>query len=705
MHPRHIPFFRLFLPWALGIALSIWADRPVPGLEYGLAAGAVLLFLLVRRQFHYRYRWVFGSLLLVTVLMAGYYHGLANDERRASSHFNRIPGLPTVFYGMVYELPVKGRKIKIPLRLEAAGPSASELRPCTGHVLLFLDPTPEAGRLRYGDKIWVQAAIRPVSGPMNPHAFDYRQYLHFRNIHYQAFVQEQSYGVIATGYGHCLWQMAFRWRERLLEVLRIHFPGQDEFAVAAALLVGYKDELSDELRRAYAETGSMHALAVSGTHVGLLYAGLLFLLQRLPWSGNTRRWGQTGLSLAAIWAFALVTGAAPSVLRAALMFTAYLVSKAIRRQSSIWNILGGTAFVLLLADPYLLCNAGFQLSFTAVAGIVFFYPLLQKITLPLPKWAGPGWEVLLIGVAAQLGTLPLSLFYFHQFPVYFWLSGWVVVLGGAVFLWGGSILVILSALAPQAAAWLGWGLHQWLRGMNGAIACVQQLPGSVIGGIWVDAATASLLGVFCWVLAWAVTYRKPRWLLFALALLATLGTGYFLQKHRQLRQQQITLYHVNRHLLFDFLQADKRITCADTIPPRQEQFAAESNRWAHGIRQACSLAVGQPYSGRHLWIRPPFIQFFQVSLVLVDAPGLVSDVKRDPTPVDVLILHGNPRVTLSECIRQFPCRQIVFTAANSRRRVLKWKEGCQKQRIPYWDIGENGAWEQGLAVFEPIPPS
>lgn len=697
MNSRQIPFLRLLLPWAAGIAAGAWINRPLPGLAYGLLAGALLLVFLAKQRYAYRFRWAFGSLLFLLLLGAGYFSGQSHDERFQPRHFFRLCPDADFFIGTVYDAPSKGARLKVPLRVEAAGPGPDSLAGCSGNILLFLEITPETERLQYGDRLWVRADIQPTQPPKNPYAFDYRQYLHFQNIHYQCFVKNRSYGVLATGLGHPLWRVAFRWRDRLLGVLREHFPGTDEYAVASALLVGYKDDLSEDLRTAYAETGSMHALAVSGTHVGLLYTGLLFLLRRVPWPPRIRRWGETALVLVAIWAFTLVTGATASVLRASVMFSTYLVGKAFRRQASVWNILAVSAFGLLAFNPYFLFDAGFQLSYAAVAGIVFFYAQFKKTTPSPPKWATEGWNILLMGVAAQLGTLPLSLYYFHQFPVYFWLAGWVVVLGGAVFLWGGALLAILSALAPDIAAWLGWALHGLVWAMNYLVRGIQQLPGSVISGIWIAGWAAALLYFFLGLFSGALLRYQPRLLLTSLCLLAFLSICRAAQKIRQTEQRQMVLYHANRNFLLDCFEGQTRFTFSNSIAARQEKFAAQANRWAHGIRHVIPVNKDSSFAAPNLYFRAPFAQFYGKTMAVIDDKRWVQPSVCAPVRVDVLVLRNNPKLLIGDCLRQFPARLVIFDASNSRWRVARWKSECQSVNIPFHDVQEQGAWVDWVA--------
>lgn len=693
MNLRNIPFLRLFLPFALGLALGGWLDRPLPGLGWALALGVGAVWLLASRGYAHGRRWQFGLAAHGVLVLAGYAHIVWHNEFRRPDHFSYQLREPRVFVGTVYDAPGKGARLKIPVRLEAAGPSFDSLQACSGNVLFFLEIDSATQIIRYGDHLALRATARPVEPPKNPHAFDYGRYLHFQNIHFQSFVRPDSLQLLSSGGGHALWRAAFFCRERLLTLLRAHFPTTDEFAVASALLVGYKDDLSDDLRTAYAETGSMHALAVSGTHVGVLYVGLLFLLKRLRGRSALGRWTQTIFILAAIWAFTFLTGATASVLRASVMFSTFLLGRGLHREASIWNILAASAFGLLLLNPYFLFDAGFQLSYAAVAGMVFFYPRLKKIVpIRLPGWAAEGWKILLIGVAAQLGTLPLSLYYFHQFPCYFWLAGWVVVLGGAVFLWGGALLVLLDWLSPAAAGWLGQALYGLVWGMNRLILGIQQLPGSVIGGVWLPGwATAVLYGILGSIAA-ALLTRQARWLLTALGLLLVLGVARTWRAFGRLGQGQVAVYHLNKQRLVDFFDGENCVSLADSATPRQVLFTAQANRWAAGIRADSLLRRDACFQKSNLFVRPPFAQFFQQKIALIDDARWVEAGQPPPVPVDVLLLSHDARVSIADCLRRFPCRVVVIDASNSWKNAGRWKNECRAQGVDCHDVRERGAW-------------
>lgn len=694
MNLRASPCMRLFVPFALGLLLGGWLDEPIPGLGFALAIAVCGSCFLALKKIRYRFRWLFGSVFSLTLLLGGYYHVVSYNELRQPSHFSDKAATCHYLIGMVCDAPGKGSRLKVPVRVEAIGHSPDDLEAASGNVLLFLDITSATESLRYGDRLGFRASVLPAAPPKNPFSFDYSRYLHFQNIHFQAFVKPDSLVRLSSGHGSVVWRSALGCRDKLLALLHQHFPTQDEYAVASALLVGYKDDLSDDLRTAYAETGSMHALAVSGTHVGMLYTGIFFLLKRLRLRGRWGRMAETVLILAAIWAFTFLTGATASVLRASVMFTTYMAGKAMFREASVWNVLPASAFGLLLYNPYFLFDAGFQLSYAAVAGMVFFYPRFYRLSPVLPGWADWAWKVLLVGFAAQLGTLPLSLYYFHQFPVYFWLAGWAVVFGGAVFMAGGAALVVLEALSTVAAGWLGQALYWMLYGLNQLIVGIQHLPGSVLGGIWMSGWAALLLYVIIAFLGAAMVERKAKWLLGAMSLLTFLGICRMVRDVEQMGQEQMTVYHVSKSSLMDFFDGQKVVGLSDTLTAKQVLFAAQPNRWASGTRdiQSISLAGDAVFAHPNLMFDPPFVQFFNLKIVIINDARWSKWSGVAPVPVDVLLLSKNPRISIAQCRAQFPCKLVVFDASNTWKQAERWKAECEAEGVAYHDVREQGAW-------------
>ena len=695
MNHRNTPYLRLLLPFVLGIALGSWRDSQPEWMGWLLGASVFSSLFFAIRRYRYRDRWFFGANFFTCLFLAGYYLVVAHNELRQPHHFAPQLSEGQYFVCTVYEAASHGTKTKIPVRVEAMGPSPDALAPVSGNALLFFDPGAATDAIRYGDRLGIHGSLMPTEPPKNPHAFNYQRYLHYKNIHYQCFTNSDSLILLSSGHGSMLWRSAYACRDHLLSLLQKHFPTQDEYAVASALLLGYQDDLSDELRTAYAETGSMHALAVSGSHVGMLYIGLLFLTQRLRLRGRWRLL-ETAIILLIIWGFTLLTGATASVLRASVMFTTYMLGKALWREAPAWNVLPASAFGLLLFNPYFLFDAGFQLSYAAVAGMIFFYPRLYKMFPPGPKWVDEGLKVLLVGVSAQLGTLPLSLFYFNQFPIYFWLAGWLVVLGGAIFLWGGAMLILLDALSPTLAHWLGWALYGMLQCLNKAIVFIQNLPGSVVSDVWIPGWVVVALYGCLGLLGGLMVWRKGAWMIAFLSIMCLLGLYRIHTLSYKQTQRTVVVYHVTKKLrLIDFFDGNHLYALSDTLTKKQEDFTAKSNRIASGIRAKTTALLSETmlFRSNNLVVDKPIIQFFQQKIALIENTTWITPGDTTAIKVDALVLSESPELSIADCQKKFPFSIVVFDASNAWKKVARWRKECDANGWAYHDVRTQGAWE------------
>ena len=293
-------------------------------------------------------------------------------------------------------------------------------------------------------------------------------------------------------------------RERLLGGI----PEHTNRSVLLALILGDKSDLDGDLRSAFASAGAMHVLAVSGLHVGIvgLFAGMIF--GWLP-IGRYRKMVRTLASLLCIWLFTILTGAGASVQRSAMMFTVVLLGQLSGGRSRIWNSLAVAAFLLLWWQPLLLFQLGFQLSFLAVAGIVFFHPLLEKCWYPGHPLLNYVWSLFCVGCGAQLTTMPLTVFYFGQFPLLFWLSGWVAI-PLATLLLGSGLLKIVLASIPLADKVLAT-LLQWLTTLlNESMIRLSSWSFATLDGLVLSPLAAWILYAALFVIMAAYRWQ-PHW--------------------------------------------------------------------------------------------------------------------------------------------------------------------------------------------------
>jgi len=682
---RAYPFVRLLLPLMVGIGAALWWDIPLPGalfIHIGLLLAIVFLLF---KNTNFRHRTIFGILTACTLLFVGYERTFQQHEQRQSDHFSHSLSEKNTLVGTVTAMPEKGNWIKIRLSVQQNGGNSDTAVATSGNLLLYVEQDSASAALAYGDVLCLKnVRLSPVEGPKNPDAFDYQRYLHYKNIHYQAFVRIGQWQKIASGHGNPIYELAFALRKRFLGVLQKQLPNADNYAVGAALLLGYKADLSQEVRAAYAETGAMHVLAVSGLHVGLIFLFVNFLLGLVKSDHKYWKTTKVGLLLLAIWSFALLTGASSSVMRASVMFSFFIVGKALHRNSNVYNTLAASAFCMLLWNPYLLMDVGFQLSYLAVLGIVAFQPKFYAFWSPDNRLVDFAWKLTTVSLAAQVMTFPISLLYFHQFPMYFWLSGLVVIPAAYLILGSGFLLFITEALGLFTVDWLGMILNNIIQVVNTSIFWMQKIPGGLVQGFWLSSLDVVLLyGI---ILAIIVAFRTHnfRWVMGGLALAVCLAGNFALKSFQHFEQKQFVVYHVSGHSVWEVLEGEQLVSVqSQGIAPSDLAFATQNHHWAMGIRNEHQFAITDLTHYQPLSI-------FDKKVAVV--AGKLSPDAEKPVPVDYILLHGNPAFDLEQLQQRYTFQKIILDTSNDWKTAQHWRQACANSNVQVHDVRTAGAF-------------
>lgn len=690
------PFTKLLFPFVVGISLAIYFDTGNIFLLCGIyAVLATITLILFRIRGNVKVNYAFSIITLISFLILGYTWTLFRNELAHPAHFKQhFTGEMQPVLGTIADMPVqKGERIKFTFQLKAIR-LTDESVAANGNILMYLPKDSLSEKLVYGDQIGVAGIPRAIAPPTNPHAFDYQSYLHFKNIHYQLFVKEGHWEILGKNEGNPILKTAFQLRKSFIETLRKYLKDDNQFSVGSALILGYKDEITEEIRAAYAGTGAMHVLAVSGLHVGLVFLILNTLLKVFHSNKTWWRVLRVTLLLLGIWSFAIITGASPSVLRAATMFTFVTIGMSLRQPTNIYNTLAGSAVFLLVYDPFLLMNVGFQLSYLAVIGIVYFQPKIAEKWLIKNRIGNYLWQLAAVSIAAQLMTLPLSLYYFHQFPCYFVLSGLVVVPAAGVILAGGIGLFLLEAISPVLAAPLGWCLDALISAVNWCIFLIHQLPFSVIRGIWVGGFLAFLLYLLLFSVIGIINTKRWKWMMVGSLIFAFASLTSAFKSFQKANNQQIIVYDVYKNSLIDFVNGHECYTLQnEDIPEKTVSFAAQNNRWEMGIRHFETVYFSS--DSLHIFSNWRFkegrVQFLNKDFAIVDRP-LAMDFLGNKITVTHILIRNSPDLNMADLASVFNFETIIFDSSNKRYQVEKWRKECEKLDWKSWHTAEDGAF-------------
>jgi competence protein ComEC len=363
-----------------------------------------------------------------------------------------------------------------------------------GRSLVYIRKTARASRLLPGDKIFVDLAVRPLDEPKLPGQFNYAAYLRRRNIISTAFLDSVSWEYSGqTDSRYLIRRYSAIWRSELERVIeqQIESPAS---GLVKAMVLGLRDELDLETREAFAGAGIMHILAVSGLHVSILW--LLVATVHRPLTRHHRYTRVTGilLEITTVWTFALLTGFGPAVQRAALMFSLLSVSRLSQLKGQAVNLTAASAVLLLVTRPQFLFEAGFQLSYAAVFGILLLYRKIHGLFYFRNRLLRYVWSLEAVSFSAVAGTAPLSVFYFHQFPLVFPLTN-ILAVPAAFCIVAGTMGLFTLYRLPLAGSILANLLERITNTLTAATAAAAGHQGSVLHPVYIDQVEAIMMYV------------------------------------------------------------------------------------------------------------------------------------------------------------------------------------------------------------------
>jgi competence protein ComEC len=626
-----------------------------------------------------------GWLGLVAMALFGYAHLLLKIDSGKDGHILQLNDTIKAYTAFVRSVPEsKSRSWKIAVEIQAI--KTSTWQPASGKVLLYVSKKIASIHWRYGDQLLIKGSPQLLKSPANPGEFDFRRFLSLKNIYHQQFVLPHQVQWLSDPERKGFIYYSHRAREWSLKHLNLVVDGEQQQAIAAALVLGVTDGIDTDLISAYSASGAMHVLAVSGLHVGIIYAILLLLLKplnRFAWS----RWVVAIISLSCLWVFAFVTGLSPSVLRAVVMFSFVAIARPFGKRTNIYNTLAASAFVLLLHNPYLIMSVGFQLSYLAVLGIVYLQrPIynLWEIDNRVGDWI---WQISCISIAAQIATFPLGLLYFHQFPVYFLISNlFVIPLSTGVLVLGVLVLVV-SYITP--VAWLIGKLLTWaIWLLNWTVFATEKLPFSLISGIHISTLQCLLLMGAILSVALLFQFRSLKWAFIATTVLLFFSMLRWIDFQAMVNKDQFVVYSISGHRAYDFTSKGKSYFIADSSLLTNTDLVR-----FHIMPNRLLNSVVEVFSGYEIPFKRQIngIDFYEWNSKSI---AVISGESKLPVnlQVDYLVIGKNSFRIQENQVKNFQIGQLVLDGSNTRYYSKQLSKFASSKGIPFHFVLDHGAF-------------
>lgn len=683
------PIVNIVLPLIVGIILANWIILPLWSLLIIMLVLIVPLSIFTFHHskylyyfFHYPF-WIIIGLLLVV---------LHNPLRKSNHYSHYIHPNSQITATVIAPPQTSSKTLKVVVAVDVID-SISTI----GKMMLFVEPSAKTDSISYGDKILMVTSPQIPSGEDNPYQFNYCRYLKNRDIYYQSYLSSNNYKLIQKN-PRGLIAYSISLRQNLIDKIQHLNLTESQKGIVEALFLGWDNDLTEVSRQQFRDAGLAHLLCVSGLHVGVV-AGIIGLFLFFLGKSPCMRIIKGIIQLLGVWFFAMLTGLAPATTRAALMFSIFILGNMFMLQRNSYNTLAISALILLLFNPSLIYDVGFQLSYCAVLGVLSLVnPLyhlipwkdraileskldslsfLQRQLRYIPfRLSQKLWNLVCLTTAAQISVLPITLYYFHQFPIYFLIANLTIVPFAGVLLF-----TIMIAVIFNQSAFLTKLLALELCGIDSLTNWISNLPNASITHIYFD--VFMLICVIVILISFIIWLHRPTSKFYILSIFSLLILLIHVRVQQSIfdKQQFFVVYDLNKSSAIEFFEGHKTTLWTDSIVVENPNLEYQNDN-LHTMTM----------SNYHNFITLDtckYLRFGSSKLYIVDSMNQWASTSIKPTHV---IITGNPSLSISNLRKRINFDTIIITNNNSYYHRTKWSHECDSLNIPYYDITNQGAF-------------
>lgn len=690
-------FIRILLP----VIAGTWLGLSLPATAFivpVLLTICLFLFIMLiachcwyRRLKLYLHRWLPGLIVQVLVMFIFGSIALSRNPLLRDDHFSKNKA--DVLIAEISSDPNLSNKI---WRFEVSvrqGLREGRFIPLSGKMLITVYADKTGGNYVNGDYVLIPCDFRETQAPLNPFEFNYKQYLANKGIFHQAFFYSSRLKTLDIPVQKSLGSFVLTLRQRMVSKFKQYIKNEDAAAIASTLILGYKASLSEEILNAYSRTGVMHVLSVSGMHVAMLMVMLSYILWFLKQRKGLRIL-QSLLIIMIIWFYSFLTGFSAAVCRAALMISFVIIGQAFNRDNNTPNSVAASAVILLVYNPCFLKDIGFQLSFLAVFGLIYLYPMVYKLVV-IRNWVGDKlWSFTAISLSAQIYTFPLCMYYFNQFPLYFLISNLFIVLPVTLVMYAG-VAFMLIPLEPFSKA-LGWILEETIVFINEGLFMIERLPYSAIHsqrfGFWYYASVYLIIVLF----VFSFQYKRKLVFYGSLLVVFLLASVSSLQSLRREQKKSIMFFSMRKSITVGFFNGGKGDIVTDlSRESKAFTYSVSPLIDARNLRIDNYYPVTAGFNNSCLFSDGHFYQFLGCRLLIWDRTFNFKFYRRKAI-VQYLLLSGNPVIDIRSLRQYVHFDSLIIGGDNSDYRLTKWTREAEVLGIKYYVLKNAPAIEMTL---------
>lgn|GEM_PF-802361 len=670
-----VPLLKIIIPYLIGIFYALRFDV-LPHVNFFFLGSITLVVItffiqnsakessLLKKSIYTISMHVF--LFVLANFSMRLYH--AKNDPRHYSH--KISTEKQMIIASIAEVPVfTNYGLKLTVNLSCLK-HKNEWKPVTGKTIIYLKkdslPTFYVGEFITMDSKWSY-----INEPKNPNEFNYKQYLEHKNI-FHVFYSDYKHITKnkCLDTDHSIELIGEKIKAKLVNSLRQSGLSENSFAICSALLVGFDDEIDKAVLTSFSHSGTLHILSVSGMHTGVICSIILFFFSLID---KTNRYKKTkcAVIIFVLLLFTTITGFSSSVLRASLMLSLIILGKTFQKQSNSYNTLVLSAFILLLFNPFLIIDVGFLLSYFAVFGILYLYPILDSICYiehKILKWF---WSSCLISIAATIFTLPITLYFFHQFPIWFVFSNLIIIPISLLVMFLALCVVLLHSyihiqniLSKVTNATVDFMIQVSNLSNTKYYGYIDNISFDLIDALFLSVSIALLLLIF-------KTKSYKRVVLTFIVCISWL-TSSIIKQYNQIKEQEIVVFHIRKKSFF--------------VTRIGQHLYYDLNR----ITESEFEKHIKPYTINYLNLKIHHTSCNMMELKKQRFLNLQkSNEKVTVDSLKYILVSHNSFVNLKNLKMSKPL--IIGDCSNTNKTLQRLKKECAKYHLPFYNIKEQGA--------------
>ncbi|MGL2962273.1 ComEC/Rec2 family competence protein [Flavobacterium sp. RSB2_4_14] len=669
------PLAKISIAFILGI-VSFQFFKPHPNWVFGGLLFCLLLLLLSHfiSKTKDSFKIIFGVTALLSSFLLGVSTSVIHKENYNPLHYtNQIEDYETPHFIQL----VINEKLKNTQKNSRyiATIKSIDKHQSLGKIMLNIKKPNQIDSLKIGAELNVVGILYKNRGSFNPNQFDYGKYLEKQNIYAQVYAYENQIKLI--GNEETIWSRFSNFRTKIIRNLELSDFKTEELNILIALLLGQQQDISPEILKDYQYAGAVHILSVSGLHVGFILMFITFLLKPLS---NSKRNSLLKLIIivVSLWTYGILAGLSPSVVRSVTMFSFVAVGTHLRRTVNIFHTLLVSMLLILLWKPSFLFDIGFQLSYLALFFILWLQPMLSEIWEPKNKITHYFWEIITVSFSAQIGAMPLSIYYFHQFPGLFFVTNLIVLpLLGIIMVIG--LIAIVIASFGKVPLIVAQPLEYLIEIMNFIIHWVATFDNFIIKNI---SFNKEMLFVSYLAIIFSILWFKKRdfkTLLLTLISIVMLQFVFIYTKFKTENTDEFIVFNAKKHSIITERKKDLiTVYSNDSILENIDNNLAIQS---YLIGNFCKIEEKKNIGN--------LFYFKNKKILIIDS----SSVYLEKTKPDILIVINSPKINLLRIFKKWKPEQVVIDGSNYKSYVRLWEATCRKEKIPFHNTNEKGFYK------------